>query len=117
MGKFDDDEDDECCESTNILDLALKYDFANKEEIELYKHLLIALKLLEDDDNFSVTESKINLDNSINFFIKTSILSDLPENIGNLFFNIDLKYKVKCEENYVFMDVENKEFKFTIKKY
>jgi len=64
------------------------------EEFNLFNRLNIKLKALMGDD-FTVISSLIG--KGIDYNITTPI-TGLPERIGLLFFDIDKKFNVKCEE-------------------
>ena len=66
----------------------------DKEIIDLYNSLLISLEFIKG--NFNILYKGIS-DNGIDFGIVTD-LNGLPEKLGYLFFNVDLKFNVKvCE--------------------
>ena len=85
------DKNDRVC----VVESAIKYDLGTQEEIELYSQLSYTLELMQCDD-FKVANSKIN--NGLNFGIATPYPHGLPDNVGNLFFNVDLNYDVSIRE-------------------
>jgi len=112
---FEDLEDDR----TFVVDSAIKHNLGSKDEIELYEELSIALELMEDS-GFSIIESSIK--NGINFDIVTPYPDGLPENVGVLFFSVNPKYIVTCQEpelHDVFrkrFNLDTRHFKIKIKK-
>ena len=75
---------------------ARKYKLADNDLIELYDYINIALEFIED--NFEICGSGIG-NNSIDFGIVIPIGNELPEKIGQLFFNLDNKYKINFKGN------------------
>lgn len=85
------DNNDRVC----AMESAIKHELGSKEEIKLYSQLSYTLELIHSND-FKVATSKIN--NGLNFGIATPYPHGLPENVGNLFFNVDLNYDVSIKE-------------------
>lgn len=85
------DNNDRVC----VVESAIKHKLGSKEEINLYGQLSYTLELMQGND-FKVATSTIN--NGLNFGIATPFPHGLPENVGNLFFNVDLKYDVSVKE-------------------
>jgi len=98
---------------TFVIDSAIKNNLGNREEIQLYEQLSLALELMEDD-TFNIVDSEIN--NGINFGITTRFPYPLPENIGIMFFNIDSEYDVNIKETSKFVYNGERYFAVTIKK-
>jgi len=88
MSKVDNDR-------TSVVESAIKHELGTKEEIELYGQLAYSLELMQSNE-FKVANTDIN--NGINFGIATPYPHGLPENVGNLFFNVDLNFDVKIVE-------------------
>jgi hypothetical protein len=85
------DNNDRVC----AVESAIKQQLGTQEEIKLYSQLSYTLELMQCND-FKVATSKIN--NGLNFGIATPYPHGLPENVGNLFFNVDLNYDVSVRE-------------------
>ena len=85
----------------------------SKEEIELYKHLNLALELMKND-SFTLEDS--GLGKSLWFSITTPYPDGLPEKIGVMFFNISTDYNVKVEETQVYAEKGKIHFHITLKK-
>lgn len=72
----------------------------DKDLVDLYNELSLAMELMVDE-KFKIINSNIinsNQHNGINYNIITEYPLGLPESVGNLFYNIDYKYNVNCEE-------------------
>jgi hypothetical protein len=96
-----------------VVDTTIKYNLGSKEEIELYEELSLALELMKNN-NFNVVDSKI--DNGINFGISTQYPHGLPENIGIMFFNINIKFSVNIKETSKYVYAGERYFVINIKK-
>jgi len=97
-----------------VVETAIKHRLGSKEEIELYEELSLALELM-DDESFSVTDSSIG--GGIDFGIATRFPHGLPENVGNLFFNISTDYDVKVKETSQCVYAGERYFAVAIKKH
>jgi hypothetical protein len=91
-------EDDDEVEDNraDVINTAIQHNLGSKDEIQLYEHLIIALSLMNEKD-FEINCSNIN--NGLNFVISTKYPDELPVRVGALFFNVDCKYDVHCEED------------------
>ena len=85
----------------------------SKEEIELYKHLNLALELMEND-SFTVEDS--GLGKNLWFSITTQYPDGLPEKVGMMFFNVSTDYKVEVKELQMYTKDNKKHFHITLKK-
>jgi len=85
----------------------------SKEEIELYKHLNLALDLMKND-NFTIEDSELG--KNLWFSITTQYPDDLPENIGNMFFNVNDNFDVKIEETQIYAGKGKRHFQVFLKK-
>ncbi len=84
-----------------------------KEEIELYKRLDLALELMKND-SFNLEDS--GLGKSMWFSITTPYPDGLPENVGTMFFNVSSDYNVKVEETQVYAEKCKRHFQVFLKK-
>lgn len=106
---IDYDEEDK---RTFVVESAIKNKLGNREEIQLYEQLSLAMELKEDD--FSVADSGIG--DGIYFGITTKFPHGLPENIGNMFFNIDSSFDVSVKETSKCVYAGERYFAINIKK-
>jgi len=97
----------------DVVDTAIKNNLGTKEEIALYNQLSIAMELM-DDQEFNVIESGIG--NGIEFGITTRYPHPLPNNVAEMFFNIDLNYDVSIKETSQCVYAGERFFAITIKK-
>ena len=86
---------DESDDRTWVMEGAIKNNLGDKEEIELYNELSLAMELMEDN-SFNVADSGIG--GGIEFGITTRFPHPLPESVGTMFFNIDTKFDVSIKE-------------------
>lgn len=91
MNMIDYEEEDR----TFVVESAIKNNLGTKDEICLYEQLSIAMEFM-DNKEFNIVESNIN--NGINFGISTRFPHGLPEEVGSMFFNIDMNYNVSVKE-------------------
>lgn len=85
----------------------------SREEIDLYKHLNLALELMRND-SFTVEDS--GLGKNLWFSITTPYPEGLPENVGTMFFNVSNDYNVKVEETQVYAGKCKRHFQVFLKK-
>jgi hypothetical protein len=85
----------------------------SEEEIELYKHLSLALELMKND---SFTFEDSGLGNNIWFSITTQYPDGLPENVGMMFFNVSTDYKVEVKELQINTKDNKRHFHISLKK-
>jgi len=85
---------DESEDRTWVIEGAIKHNLGDKEEIDLYNELSLAMELMEDD--FNVVNSGIG--GGIEFGITTRFPHPLPESVGTMFFNINSKFDVNVKE-------------------
>ena len=85
----------------------------SREEIDLYKHLNLALELMRND-SFTVEDS--GLGKNLWFSITTPYPEGLPENVGTMFFNVSNDYNVKVEETQVYAGKGKRHFHINLKK-
>lgn len=85
----------------------------SREEIDLYKHLNLALELMKND-SFNVEDS--GLGNNLWYSITTPYPEGLPVNVGSMFFNVSNDYNVKVEETQVYAKENKKHFQIILKK-
>jgi len=90
---------DEQFNKISTIEFAIKNNIGTKEEINLYQQLYLALELINDD--FKIIYSEIN--DGIHFGIITDS-HGLPESVGLLFFNVDLKFNIRIKEANVIDD-------------
>jgi len=101
----------------SVLDDLKMYEQVNREELELYQQLTIALDLMQDN-SFVVDKSDVT--DGIHFVVLSPYPDGLPEKVGALFFNVSTDFDVKCKE---FNDVgvsynsDYRNFNIEIKKY
>jgi hypothetical protein len=84
-----------------------------KEEIDLYKHLNLALELMKND-SFTVEDS--GLGKNLWFSITTPYPDGLPENVGMMFFNVSTDYKVEVKELQINTKDNKRHFHISLKK-
>lgn len=84
-----------------------------KDEIDLYKQLDLALELMKND-SFNLEDS--GLGKSMWFSITTPYPDGLPENVGTMFFNVSNDYNVKVEETQVYAERCKRHFQVFLKK-
>jgi hypothetical protein len=93
---YDEDlEDERMC----VAEYARQFNTGDKQDIQLYEELSLALELMKND-SFKLIGSRIS--DGMDFQILTKYPDGLPDNIGIMFFNIDSKYKVSIEETPLF---------------
>ena len=83
------------------------------DEIQLYEQLHQTFEL-DEDENYCVVASGI--DDGVNFFITTPYPDRLPDNIGTLFFNIDMDFDVKVQESSQCASVGERYYEVKLKK-
>jgi hypothetical protein len=84
-----------------------------KEEIDLYKHLNLALELMKND-SYEVEDS--GLGKNLWYSITTPYPDGLPVNVGTMFFNVSSDYNVKVEETQVYAEKGKRHFQIFLKK-
>jgi len=97
---------------TSVIDTAIMNELRNKNEIELYNELSIALELMEGE--FDVVNSDI--DNGVSFQITTKFPHGLPENVGTMFFNVDYNFDINIKETSKYVYAGERHFEINLKK-
>ena len=97
----------------SIIDMALKQK-AGLDEIKLYEQLSLAMELMEEK-NFEIISENVG-NGRVNFEIATDFPNDLPFDIGILFFNADLRYKVNIHETQCIDYFDKRFFEISLKK-
>ena len=87
----------------------------NKEDFELFNRLNLVLELM-NNGNFELLSGDIN-NNRILYEIRTKYPYSLPNEIAEMFFNINIQYKVNISEANCINDSENRYYNISIKKY
>lgn len=95
MYDLDEEENSISVRRMSDIDSAIKCN-VNKDTIELYGQLSLAMELMEDE-KFKIIDSKLE-QNMIYFNIATPYPNKLPENIAMLFFNVDNNYNIQINE-------------------
>jgi hypothetical protein len=85
----------------------------SREEIDLYKHLNLALELMKND-SFTVEDS--GLGKKLWYSITTPYPDGLPENIGTMFFNVNNNFDVKVEETQIYAGKGKRHFQVFLNK-
>jgi hypothetical protein len=106
---FDEDEDEKGCLTNTRID----FKRGDKEEINLYEEMSLALELMHDN-SFDITQSGIG--NSIYFSITTPYPDGLPFNVSSMFFNVNTNYNVNVKETPIYAGKGMRHFHVTIKK-
>jgi len=89
---YDEDlEDERMC----VAEYARQHNTGDKQDIQLYEELSLALELMQDN-SFKLIGSRIC--NGLDFQIVTKYPDGLPDNIGTMFFNVDSSYSVSVKE-------------------
>ena len=96
-----------------VVEHAIKNNLSNPDEINLFQELSIAMEL-EENKKYNVVDSGIGC--GIDFGITTCYPDGLPENIGNMFFNVSAKFDVKIEETQECANLGERYFKVNLKK-
>ncbi len=96
-----------------LLNTGINFKKDNKEEINLYEEMALALELMHDK-SFDIIQSGI--DNSIYFSITTPYPDGLPFNVSSMFFNVNINYNVDVKETLIYASNGMRYFHVTIKK-
>jgi hypothetical protein len=87
----------------------------DKEEIELFNRLSLAMELDEDKD-YNVAGKEIAEGKGIDFCITTQYPDGLPDNIGTMFFNVDNNFDVNVVETNQCASAGERFFQINLKK-
>ena len=98
---------------TFVIESAIKNNLGTKDEINLYRQLSITMELMDNND-FNIIESNIN--NGINFGISTRFPHGLPEEVGSMFFNVDMSFDVRVKETSRCVYASERYFEINLKK-
>jgi len=98
----------------SIIDLAIKYELGDKDEIELFEQLSLTLELMEDD-GFKVASSCIG--DGLDFRIWTPYPQELPERVGTLFFNVDKEFDVSIKDVAEHINTDFRDYHIKINKF
>lgn len=105
-------------ERQSVINSAINAKLASSDEIELYEKISSELDMIQDD-SFTIIDSRIT--NEIDFNIITPYPCGLPEKVGLLFFNTDIRYRVNIVETDLQFKTNEiptiKNFDIKIKKY
>jgi hypothetical protein len=96
-----------------VIESATTQTIENKEDIELYEELTLALELI-NDDKFNLVNSEIN--NGIVFGISTPYPYGLPVDVGTIFYNMNMNYNVKIKETSKYVYNVERYFEIKIEK-
>ena len=107
---IDYEEDDD---RTFVIEGAIKHSLGDKEEIELFNELSLAMELMEDN-SFNVVNSGIG--GGIEFGITTRFPHPLPESVGIMFFNVNTSFDVSIKETSQCVYAGERYFAVSIKK-
>jgi len=98
---------------TFVVESAINNNNSNREEIQLFERLSLAMELF-NDYKFNIIEASIN--DGINFSITTRFPHSLPEDISMMFFHIDLKFNVNIKETSKYVYAGERHFDVNIKR-
>lgn len=111
----EDMEDERMC----IAEYARQHQTGDKEDIQLYEQLSLALELMKDD-SFRLIGSRIC--DGLDFQIVTPYPDGLPVNVGSMFFGVSANYNVSVKETDLYSqgirnDPSEMNFNVKLKKY
>ena len=95
------------------LEFAMNEKIGDKEEIQLFDELNLAMEL-DEDKNYDIVSKRVN--NGIDFSITTPYPDGLPEKLGCMFFNVSTNFNVNIVETQQCASVGERYFKIKLNK-